>query len=122
MSDEIKMRYGLIKAYVGSNLVMRHADGVKREHAVLDHAHHPAAKGGFFCFACNRSWPTEELLRKDHPEQRKMVKQEEKHLYAFWSTDQQETGDQDDKGKPILKKGLGHVVGFLSDVEHPELG
>lgn len=124
MSDEAaqhKMRFGLIKAYVGSNLVFKHTDNVKREHQVRDHAHYPSAKGSYHCFHCNRGWESEEAMRKDHPEHRKMIRDEEKHLYAFWSLDQQDTGSQDEKGKPILTKGLAHVVGFLSDTEHPDL-
>lgn len=101
-------RLGLIKLRIGAALTVRGADGQARQFTTRDKRRHPDVKAACRCFNCGVTYPSEKALIAAHPETAIMVRQQEVHLYAWWSD---EPSDKDDASN------AGKVLGLLSDEE-----
>lgn len=102
-------RYGLMKVRIGTNHVVRCADGIKRQFEVKDLSRHPKIKTIAVCFHCAKEWKNEAELVAAHPDEEIMQRQQEQHLYGLWN---------DEPTAPVAegqKVNLGTVVGLLSD-------
>ena len=102
-----KPRYGLMMARIGSNHNIKLADGIVRSYKVKDKTRHPKVKCVALCLGCNKKHATLEELIADHPDEVILRRQEEKHVYAFWSDDPIDAKDKDP----------AKVVGLLSTEE-----
>ncbi len=109
-----KPRYGTMKIRIGSNHVVSGPDGIKRQFQTRDISRFASkAKYVCVCFRCNKQWENEAALLMDHPENRILEKQEEEHVYGFWSlvyTDFTEPK----KGETI---DYTRIIGLMSDEE-----
>lgn len=87
-------RYGVMRMAVDSDhiITIRPAEGAPRrmQVRVRDRRLHPKAKSVVICLspAClGRTWPNEEAMLRDHPDQVTMERQQEIHVYGWWSDD-----------------------------------
>jgi hypothetical protein len=119
-----------MKLRIGTNHVVRCPDKVIRQYKVRDKRLHPYAKTVAICLFCKEQWPTEQELLAAHPETNIMVKQEEPHVWGYWSDDPVNPPDKTEEkpeakakkpeanGKADEKKfDPSNVLGFLSDEE-----
>lgn len=107
-------RYGLMMARIGTNHVIKNSDGVVRQFKVRDKSRHPTAKCVAVCLHCNQKFQTVEDLIADHPDEAILRKQQEKHVYVFWSEDPVDKTEKSDKDK---KLGFDKILGLLSTEE-----
>jgi len=96
-------RLGLLKVPVGSAHMVKGKDGVGRYFDTADRSRFPKAKTVCRCLTCNKDFPTEDALIEAHPSEAVLVRQNEKHVYGFWSDD------------PMTKDSEA-PIGLLSDV------
>ena len=115
-----KRRLGLMKARIGSRHVIKGPDGVARSCTVREKIRFSKVATTCVCLSCKKTFETEEELIEAHPDTQVMRKQEESHVYAWWSVDpvvkavEPETKDPKAKAPPI---DWGKIVGLLSDEE-----
>lgn len=102
-----KPRFGLMMVRIGSTHNIKSPDGIVRVYKVKDKTRHMKAKCVAVCLFCQKKWDTVEDLVSAHPETYIMVKQEEKHVYAYWSDEPIDKADKDP----------AKVLGFLSTEE-----
>lgn len=118
MNQPRGIRYGLIKIRIGSTHMVKGPDGKKRYYVVVDKSRHLSLNAVCVCFECKQTWSTEEELKAAHPEEREMRKNEEKHVYGWWSEEIDAEKPEKTNGK---KKSDGpdpdRFIGLLSDVE-----
>lgn len=119
LKQEKKARFGLIKVRIDSHHVLKSPDGRQRQFRVLDKRRYPKAKLTCVCLYCKKSWQDEETLLAEHPETYEMEKNEETHIYAFWSDDPLEPSSNEDKKIAAKEDELavksGKVLGLLSN-------
>lgn len=112
-----KKRTGLFKALIGSRHIIKGPDGKNRSFTVKEKMRHSRAKMVCVCLLCKKTWPDEAELIAAHPETTTMRKQEEAHVYAWWSEDAivpvEVKADKDTK-KPLDPM---NIIGLLSDEE-----
>ena len=103
----VMKKCGLLRAAIGSDhlIVVQPKDkdgkpmGPSREvyTRVRDRLYHPDAKAVLVCLheRCRgKSWKNEQAMRAEHPDQLRMEKQGEAHVYAAWSEDPVDPGDK----------------------------
>jgi hypothetical protein len=105
-----------MKAIIGSNHVVKGADGKTRNFTVREYNQFPKAKVIARCLFCRKDWPDAEALFEAHPGHHVMVKQGEAHVIALWSDDPM-PGSEPDPNQKGARVDPSKVIGFLSD-EH----
>lgn len=110
-----KPRYGTFKIKIGSNHIIKTQDGIQRQFKVRDKSRHPKANVVCVCLYCKKTFADEETLLSEHPENRILEKQEEAHVYGWWSDDPIEPSTDEKQNKLAVKSGK--VLGLLSDEE-----
>lgn len=87
-STEIQPRTGIMLARIGSQHMVRGANGEYRQHTTADLARHPGVATHAVCFAreCRgKTWATIEACVSEHPADEVMRRQGEVHVVALWS-------------------------------------
>lgn len=112
-------RYGLMMARIDSNHVLRTPDGIERQYKVKNANRFPKANTVAICFFCKKQHATIEDLVADHPDEKVMRKQQERHVFALWSDDPldgvKKEESKEKKEKPVID--YNKVVGLLSTEE-----
>lgn len=87
VSSSRNPRFGLMMARIGSSHTIKNPDGVVRQFKVRDKSRYPKAECVVVCLKCNKEFLSVEELIADHADERILKKQQEKHVYVFWSED-----------------------------------
>jgi hypothetical protein len=120
-NNNAKVRFGLIKVFIGSDHVIKGPDGLNRQFKVRDKSKFPKVECQCVCLTCNKAFEDEETLLAEHPENRIMTKQQEKHVYAWWSTKPVIAAVADVKAEKDKKVVVDYtnIIGLMSDEEMP---
>lgn len=102
-----KPRFGLVPLKIGADLIIKGKDNVRRQFRALDYKRFAKVKAVLRCFTCKTDYPDLDELHAAHPDHAAMARDEETHLFAYWS-DEQQTKDSKDPS---------NVYGLLSNEE-----
>lgn len=104
-----KPRFGCVKILIDTRHNVKGPDGQIRCFQVRDKSRlSESTKLTAVCLKCNKTYKSVDDLLRTHPSEQVMRKQEETHLYGWWSD------DIADKEKP---ESPTNVVGLVSDLE-----
>jgi hypothetical protein len=87
MKQQQQGRTGLCMVRIGSQHMVKLADGSKIYVEVLDRSRHRKAKCCARCLTCGVEFPTSDELIEAHPEEDIMARNNEQHIWGFYSSD-----------------------------------
>jgi len=91
VQQSYKKRTGLLQVRVGSNHIVRCADGVKRQFEVKPLDAYPNASKVCVCLSTNTVYPTYAEMFAAQPSASELRKEETSIVWAYWSEDTEES-------------------------------